>query len=352
MLDRSSRAWRRTAPIPFTDQHLPSVSVLIAARNESERIQPTLEALQTLHYPGEWEVILIDDHSEDHTRAMIQNFNYSQFKLVSSNGHGKRAALKTGAEMAKGDILLFTDADCVPPPDWVLAMAAPFQDDDLHWISGPVISNPGPSVVSRYDTLESQGLMAWTGAGFTLANPVLAQGANMAVRKVTFDRIAATALPDHASGDDLFFLAECKAMYPQGCRFQSAKQAIIQTAAPDSWRSLIDQRLRWASKTGQLQFGHGQAPMIITFLMSLTFISSTGILLFCPPETWPLIVIPLLLNILADYRLLSSGWSSGGPTPSWSTYWAAVFIHPVLVLISGVLGPLRRTYLWKGRMVR
>ncbi|MCF8237547.1 MAG: glycosyltransferase [Saprospiraceae bacterium] len=352
MQERSRHAWLRTLPLPITKQAPPSASILIAARNEAHRIRPTLNALHQLEYPGEWEIIVVDDHSEDDTLEVVRNSGHSRIHLVTNKGEGKRAALRTGAEMAHGDILLFTDADCIPDPDWVLAMSSPFQDLAIHWISGSVISISGSTLVSRYDTLESQGMMAWTGAGFTRGHPTLAQGANMAIRKTTLHQITSADLPPRASGDDLFFLAQCHALYPDGCRFQSDKKAIIQTAAPDSWHELFAQRARWASKTGRLHFRQAQIPMMVAFLMSLIFLVSIVILIAFMPEQWPVLMAPLFIKILADHRLLSSGWRKAGSPPSWSTYLAAVFIHPFLVVWAGIAGPLRQTYLWKGRMVR
>lgn len=331
---------------------MPSVSILIAARNEADRIQPTLEALDAQDYPGDWEVLLIDDHSEDPTREVIERHAGQRINLLTSDGQGKRAALFTGARSATGSILLFTDADCLPAPGWIRAMVAPFQDQGIHWVSGPVISLSTDSLVSRYDTLESQGLMAWTGAGFALGHPVLAQGANMAIRKSTFDHIAAASLPQRASGDDLFFLAKCRQHYPEGSRFQADHQAIIQTAAPPSWSNLVAQRLRWASKTGHLDRWQGQAPMILTFLMSLIFLLTPVALVWDWSGAGLVLILPAMIKLIADHRLLSGGWQKAGSPPSWSTYAAAVIIHPVLVLVAGVLGPLRRTYLWKGRLVQ
>jgi 1,2-diacylglycerol 3-beta-glucosyltransferase len=115
----------RSGPLQQTD--LPSVSVLIAARNEERRIGPLLEALRRLDYPKDrLEIWLIDDRSTDRTPELCQelaraeeHIHYLRITEIWPNLKGKVNALAQGARRARGEWLFFTDADCIPPPGWI-----------------------------------------------------------------------------------------------------------------------------------------------------------------------------------------------------------------------------------------
>ncbi|MGQ7885509.1 glycosyltransferase family 2 protein [Paenibacillus sp. WC2504] len=90
---------------------LPYVSIIIPARNESGRISPLLQSLQNQSFQS-FEVLVVDDHSTDHTATIAESFGAKvlQNKAVDS-GSGKSMACWHGALHAKGRWLLFLDAD-------------------------------------------------------------------------------------------------------------------------------------------------------------------------------------------------------------------------------------------------
>lgn len=353
MMENYRRAWVSTKPIQDTPTYHPSVSILVAARNEAGRIRPTLDALRSLIYAGSLEIIFIDDHSDDGTAAILHDTHPGHFLILKNEGHGKRAALQTGLQSAAGEIILLTDADCLPDPNWVTAMTAPFADQKTHWISGSVVACPADNLVSRYDALEWQGLLVLTGSGFALDNPVLAQGANIAFRQISFEQIARKAtLPNRASGDDVFLLAEFLRCYPEGCKFQSDPLALVRTLAAGSWAQFIAQRLRWTSKSRHLHPIYGLAPMALTFVISFLFLVIPVFWIKTTDSLRYLWFLPIGCKLVADYRLLSSGWKMTGDIPDMKTYMLSVFIHPAVVVFTGLVGPLRSRYLWKGRQVR
>jgi len=106
---------------------LNSYSILIACRNEENNLPLLFNSLKKVSYPEEnFEIILVDDASDDKTDDLIQDFcqqqrNASCFRLNEKNEDykGKKAALKLAAEQAKFDFLLFTDADCQVLENWL-----------------------------------------------------------------------------------------------------------------------------------------------------------------------------------------------------------------------------------------
>ncbi|AQQ52331.1 glycosyltransferase [Planococcus lenghuensis] len=100
-------------PKPQFREHadLPFVSVIIPARNESTRITPLLQSLAEQKYRS-FEVLLVDDDSSDNTSAIAESFGARVLQNDPEElGHGKSAACWYGAKQAKGEWLLFLDAD-------------------------------------------------------------------------------------------------------------------------------------------------------------------------------------------------------------------------------------------------
>ncbi|HQG46848.1 MAG TPA: glycosyltransferase family A protein, partial [bacterium] len=118
----------RRPPAPVS---LPSLSVMVAARNEGAFLGECLEALSAQDYAGDWEVLIVDDGSSDATRAIARAGveRHPRWQLLGNDyperwRSRKKGALESALRRARGEYLLFTDADCTPPPAWVAQMAA------------------------------------------------------------------------------------------------------------------------------------------------------------------------------------------------------------------------------------
>lgn len=100
-------------------QPLPSLAIIVPARNEAENLQHLLPTLQSLVYDGEYEVIVVDDQSTDGTADVARQFNTKvvEGKALPDGWLGKPYACHQGVFAAKGDWFLFTDADTNHQPD-------------------------------------------------------------------------------------------------------------------------------------------------------------------------------------------------------------------------------------------
>lgn len=107
----------------------PFVSVIVPAYNAAKIIHNTLSALKKQRYPKElFEVIVVDDGSKDNTAAVAKKMG--AVVLVQSN-QGAGVARNLGADKARGEIILFTDSDCMPQEDWIESMVEPFKNPEV-----------------------------------------------------------------------------------------------------------------------------------------------------------------------------------------------------------------------------
>ncbi len=98
------------------------ISVVIPARNEEEILPRCLEALQRQRV-DDFELIVVDSASADRTGAVARRFGA---RLIRVAEPGVGLARHIGFSAATGDVILSTDADAVPPPDWIERLTAPF----------------------------------------------------------------------------------------------------------------------------------------------------------------------------------------------------------------------------------
>ena len=113
------------------------VSIIIAARNEEQNIGSCLQALADQSYPADrFEIIVVDDRSIDDTQRIVQSYcrQFANIRLIqvtelTQGISPKKNALQKGIESASGQIILTTDADCIPEPGWVTAMVSYFEPD-------------------------------------------------------------------------------------------------------------------------------------------------------------------------------------------------------------------------------
>jgi cellulose synthase/poly-beta-1,6-N-acetylglucosamine synthase-like glycosyltransferase len=171
----------------------PSVSVLVAARNEEESIGKCLTALQHQKYPGQLEVWVANDHSEDKTAEIVERFceELPGFQLVQvpdSDSHVKGKALALGlmARQAKGEIFLVCDADMEMPEGWIYSMVNEMKTQNVDLINGTTTTKGESifSILQGIDWLLPQGTFAWMSQ---LNITYTAMGNNMAISRKAYE---------------------------------------------------------------------------------------------------------------------------------------------------------------------
>ncbi|HEX2173163.1 MAG TPA: glycosyltransferase [Dehalococcoidia bacterium] len=128
-----------------------SVSVVVPAYQAGASIAACVRALRYQEWtPPAYEVIVVDDGSGDGTAEAAEA---AGARVIRQANQGPAAARNTGARAASGEILLFTDADCLPRPDWVRRMVEPFADPAVQGVKG-VYESRQTEVVARFVQFE------------------------------------------------------------------------------------------------------------------------------------------------------------------------------------------------------
>jgi len=170
----------------------PPVSVIICAKDEAENLRQFLPFVLQQEYP-DFEVIVINDGSTDETQSLLndlcveyQNLRTTFVPVGANNLSTKKLGLTLGIKAAKNELLLFTDADCMPEDNtWIARMARNFTPEtDFILGYGAYLNKRGfLNRLITYDTL----FIALQYMGMAIARkPYMGVGRNMAYRKETF----------------------------------------------------------------------------------------------------------------------------------------------------------------------
>lgn len=139
---------------PWTASTQPHVSVIIPVRNRPEEIVECVQSLLRLNYPSDrLKIIVVDDASVDSTPERLSTL---PVKAILMRQHvGQSACRNAGVRVAKGDIVAFTDSDCVVAPDWLAELVPIFADPRVGAVGGLVAPLSRASRLQRYEEVRS-----------------------------------------------------------------------------------------------------------------------------------------------------------------------------------------------------
>lgn len=227
------------------------VSVIIPVRNEEDNILFLLQDLQRQSFKN-FEVIVVNDHSEDNTEQQVLKgalgLSLTLLRL-SADETGKKKGLALGIAKAKGKLILTTDGDCRVGSLWLESFYGFYQTHSPKLIAGFVTFHAEKSLWNKVLSIEFLSAIGTGASSMVQKRPNMCSGANLAFERDAFFEVGGYADNQHiASGDDEFLLHKINQKYPEGVLFLKSKKAVVRTKAPQSLKSLLFQRKRWASK--------------------------------------------------------------------------------------------------------
>ncbi|GAC1311026.1 MAG: glycosyltransferase [Mucilaginibacter sp.] len=333
------------------------VTVLIAARNEAERIHLTIEDILAQDYPKHLtEIIVVDDHSTDNTSEIIGSYAGSRVKLLQLNedkplNSYKKKAIAEAIKLSTGELMVATDADCRMGNKWLSSIVGYYEKEQPVMISSPVSYFEERSLFERIQALEFYSLIA-TGAAFIGNHHAsTCNGANLAYRKDVFYEVGGfKGIDDLASGDDELLLQKVAERYPAKIGFLKLYDAVVFTHAKHNLREFLQQRRRWASKSVKYKDKKVVALVVGLWLFNVSvFINlCLGVYDVCFLKIF---AIQILLKYIFEMAVLI-------PVCIFFKRPKLVLLHilmvPLYILYFIYIGLLGNsgTYTWKGRVVR
>jgi glycosyltransferase involved in cell wall biosynthesis len=233
----------------------PSVSVIVCSYNGGKTLAACLESLGRLNYP-DYEVILVDDGSTDDTAYIVAQF--PQVRYIHQTNHGLSHARNTGAAAANGEVLVYTDSDCMADVDWLYYMIGTLTSGDYAGAGGPNITPPAQNWI------QACVAAAPGGPSHVLLTDTVAEhipGCNMAFYKWAFDSVGGFDPEYRKAGDDVDF---CWRLQQAGHVIAFSPTAVVWHHRRFTLRAFFKQ-----------QDGYGEAESLLRF-KHLIFFGPTG----------------------------------------------------------------------------
>jgi len=327
------------------------ISIVVPFRNEKQNLPRLVDALSGQNDTN-FEVILVDDHSDDGSLALAETLlqDKAGFRLVRSRGEGKKLALTTGLDVARGGIIAVTDADSVPASEWLSTLRRYFSDPDVKMVFGAVRIMSGKGMWNALQEMEFCSVLGTGVAMHAWKMPVFCNGANMAFNAEAFRHVGGyqdnLQIP---SGDDEFLLRKISARYPDSIRFMNETEAVVDTPPQPTAASFLNQRIRWA---GKWRFTRSVPSIVAALFMALvqgSYLTLLGLGLFGLHARAVLFLV--LGKALLEFILIFNVATYLNVRIRPAQFLLLQAIYPFYVLITGVLATFS-TYNWKGRNLR
>ena len=333
------------------------VSVIIAARNEEDKLGNTIRDLLAQDFPKDLlEIIIVDDHSTDRTSEIISSYNSEGVVLVTLNedkplNSYKKKAISEAISISTGELIVTTDADCRMGPLWLGTIVDYYQQGNLKMISSPVAFFEERNAFEEMQTLEFLYLIGLGAATIGHKMPSTCNGANLAYRRDVFYEVNGfQGIDDLASGDDELLLHKVASAYPEGIGFCKSRSALVYTHAKPDLGAFIQQRRRWASKSTKYKNKWIVALGVSIWLFNLLILVNAA-LGFYDPVFFLFGGLSLLFKFMAELIFLIPMCRFAGRQ---DLLWYQPFltiVHIFYFVYIGIAGNSGK-YNWKDRMVR
>jgi GT2 family glycosyltransferase len=247
----NSKSIIHRAPLP----RVPKVSVIVCSYNGGQTLEACLRSLKKIDYP-DYEVVVVDDGSTDHTKEILSHHPW--VNAIYQTNHGLSVARNVGAAAATGEIIAYTDSDCMADPDWLYYLVGTLLSGNYAGVGGPNISPPAQN------WHQACVAAAPGGPSHVLLTDVVAEhipGCNMAFYRWAFEKVGGFDPEYRKAGDDVDF---CWRLQQEGEVIAFSPSAIVWHYRRFTLKAFRKQ-----------QEGYGEAESLLRF-KHLVFFGPTG----------------------------------------------------------------------------
>ena len=352
------KGWAALKPYGTRGEALSTkVTILIAARDEEERVRYTIEDIIAQDYPRHLvEVIIVDDHSTDNTANIIRSYaadgiTLMQLKEDKALNSYKKKAITEAIASSSGDLMVATDADCRMGTNWLSTIVDYYETQNPVMISSPVTYFEERSLFEILQTLEFSYLIGIGAAFVGNGRASTCNGANLAYRKDIFYEVGGfKGIDDLASGDDELLLQKVAVVYPNRIGFLKNSEAIVYTHAKHTLREFLQQRRRWASKSTRYKDKWVVALAVCIWLFNLSLLLNAALSFYAAPFL-KIFLVQFFLKYLFEVAFLLPIMSFFKRAGLVGLLIILSPIHIIYFVYVGLIGNTRK-YSWKGRIVR
>jgi glycosyltransferase involved in cell wall biosynthesis len=196
------------------------VSIVIPVLNGERTLRSCLAAVLAMDYPAERrEVIVVDNGSTDATQAIVRS---NPVTYLHEPRRGPATARNAGITAATGDVVAFTDADCLPTTEWLRELVKPLGSDDVGGVAGEILPFPPTTGPERY-----AARIRHLSPRRYLIRPIFpfAVTANLAFRREVFDQVGLLDTEAPRGGESTDF---CTRFFrATGQRLEMAPRAVV-----------------------------------------------------------------------------------------------------------------------------
>jgi cellulose synthase/poly-beta-1,6-N-acetylglucosamine synthase-like glycosyltransferase len=327
----------------------PMISVIVCAHNEQKNLPDCINRLTTQKYDKQKvEFIIVNDRSTDRTVEIIESicqkdkrFTYIKITDRIAEFAPKKRAIDTAIQKARGQIILLTDADGRPGPNWIRKMVSYYTSDkDMVVGYAPYKVKPANHIPKQVLSLEYLSIAAVAAASTGIGYPLTCVGTNMSYRKKVYQEIGGFGkFKTHISGDDDLFLTLVREQKKYKIHYATDAETHVYNNPPQLWRKFLHQRMRYASKG----FDYPKkvtVGLILYFLMNLLIL--TGLVSFPFDLKLFLAGVGLFaIKALFEYIFMHKAAKTLNDKRYLKMFPIAMFLHIPYVIIFGILGQFK-----------
>ncbi len=350
-----ARGWQLQKAFIIPEPYLPKtfISIIIPARNEEANIRNCIESILRQNYASHlFEVIVVDDFSEDKTADIVRSYkNVVYLQLNEVDRSHKKQAISLGIANSKGALIVTIDADCTAPSNWLRNIASKYEAEHPVMIVAPVSYDCNSSILQIFQSLDFMSMQGITAAAHRLQLGNMSNGANLAFSKEAFYAVNGYEGIDHlASGDDYLLMMKMQQKFLGKVSYIKSLGTIVHTLPQTTWWLLLQQRIRWASKSGKYNDARLTAILLLVYVFNMSFLM-IGIVALHDSFLWTVLLLMLSCKIVIELFFLF-------PVTAFFNKKKQLWIFPLLqplhilyIIIAGLLG-FAGVYQWKGRVVK